>query len=174
MGIGLKDIKVIQRMQSNIISVDYDVSVLGMLRLDDPDNILIDGIESVGKFRNMLLGRLSSAEQHEVQIHIQPYLINDTLDVYQSHLDRGARVVVWHDDDMLIADSSSRLTIVRTDPANPIRLEGFLVIRAPSMNRILAAWVDEKGGISGALITNPDVVERVAGRLDAIVQSNAH
>ncbi len=174
MGIDLKDVRVIQNMQSNTISVDYDVSVLGMLRLDDPDNILVNGHDIIKKFRDMLLARLSRADQHQVKIHVQPYLLNDTLDVFQFHLEQGAHIVLWHDDEMLIPESSTRLTVVHTDLSNPIRREGFLVIRTPSLNRVLAVWEDANNEVTGVLITNPSTAEAVGSRLDTIIRSNTH
>lgn len=174
MGIDLKDIRVIQNMQSNTVSVDYDVSVLGMLRMDDPDNILVNGLDIIKKFRDMLLARLSRVDQEQVKIHVQPYLLNDTLDVFQFYLEQGAHIVLWHDDDMLLPRPSAHLTVVHTDHNNPIRREGFLVIRTPSLNRILAVWQDENNEITGVLITNPSTAETVGSRLDTIIRSNTH
>jgi hypothetical protein len=167
------NMKVKRGMLSNTISVDYDVSVLRMLRLSDTDNILIDRIDLIRKYYDMLLSRLVSDEQNGVRVHVRPYLLLDGTDRYLMHLRQGAEVVMWQVDQSSIPVTSKNLTIVLTDRTNTVMREGFLAIKTPTSNRVLAVWQDVNNEPRGVLITNPRAAEEIVNRLDAIVQSPA-
>lgn len=159
-------------MLSNTIAVEVDVSVLRMLRLGDTDNILIDRVDLIQKYYEMLLMRLAAEDQQGVRVHVRPHLLlPDNTDRGLAHLRNGAEVIMWQVNPALIPASLPNLTIVRTDRTNTVTREGFLAIRTPTSHRILAVWRDTNNETKGVLVTNPHAAEEIVDRLDAIIQS---
>lgn len=158
-------------MLSKFISVDHDVSIQGMLRLDDTDNILISRSELLRKYHDMILARLTAVDKSEVRIHVRPTLLNANLDQYLQYVQQGVQVVLWQDDPSIKLQQRDNLTVVRIrKPFTPTH-EGFLLIKAPSSTRMLATWHEMNNKIIGVLVTNPRTVEKVSDRLDSIIQS---
>ncbi|MBK8137124.1 MAG: hypothetical protein KA401_03485 [Anaerolineae bacterium] len=161
-------------MFSNIVNVDHDISILGMLRLDDTDNILISRLEAIWKYHDMLLSRLTKIDRRDVKIHLRSQLLNADIERYLPYLEDGTQMMLWQGDPLIHARNLKNLTVVRMALARNSRPEGFLVIRTPSSSRLLAAWQDANNQVVGVLVTNPLTVEKVADQLDAIIQAAAH
>ncbi|MEQ8677810.1 MAG: hypothetical protein RLP44_11825 [Aggregatilineales bacterium] len=160
-------------MLSRSISVDYEVSIQGMLRLDDTDNILISRNELLKKYHDMLLSRLSGTDIQSVKIHVRPALFNLKVEQYVAYMREGLQVVLWHDDTSLKVPDYENLTLVRTKPQNDANREGFLVIKTATSSRILATWQVLSPKLAGVMVTNPRTVQRVSDWLDGIIQSAA-
>jgi hypothetical protein len=154
------------------IAVDHDLSILGMLRLNDSDNILISTTESLWKCRDMLLGRLAKMNQHDVQLHLRANLLDLDLEKAVQSAQQGAQVVFWQTEPPSGMPVPDTLTVVQSRRANTSRDEGFMVIKTPLSSRILAAW-KEGTKVVGVLVTNPRTVEKIANQLTVIVQSSA-
>lgn len=154
------------------VAVDHDLSILGMLRLNDSDNILISTPESLRKCRDMLLARLAKMNQFDVQMHLRANLLELDIEQAMQSARQGAQVVLWQTEPPSGASVPEQLMVVQSRRANPSRDEGFMVIRTPLSSRILAAW-KEGTKVVGVLVTNPRTVEKVASQLNTIVQSNA-
>jgi len=158
-------------MLSNTISVEVDVSVLRMLRLGDTDNILIDRIDLIQKYYEILLLRLAADDQQGVRVHVRPHLLlPDGTDRCLTYLKNGAEVIMWQVDQATIPASLPNLTIVRTKRTNTVMREGFLAIKTPNSYRVLAVWRDMNNETKGVLVTNPHAAEDVVTQLDAIIQ----
>ncbi|KXK49350.1 MAG: hypothetical protein H3C32_06595 [Anaerolineae bacterium] len=157
-------------MGSKTISINRDVSVQRMLRLDAPDNLLINGFDSLWKCHAMLQSRLSSTDRHDIRIHLRPELLNANAEQYAQFARDGLKIWVWQDDPASDFRPSSNVTVVNA-PHAPATAEGFLVINTPSWSRVLAAWIDEDGNLAGVLVTNPQTIDEVSSYLDAMVQS---
>lgn len=153
------------------VFVDHDLSILGMLRLNDADNILISTTESLWKCRDMLLARMAKSDPHDVQFHLRPNLLN--IDVAQAVgiAQQGAQVVLWQADPVAPIANADRLTVVHSRRTNISKAQGFMVIRTPTSSRILAAWTESKDKVVGVLVTNPRTVDKVWMQLNTIAQS---
>lgn len=161
------------KMVSRSITVDHDISIVGMLPLDDIDNILISKDTSIWKYHDMLLARLRNADKTDVKIHLRPHLLNVNVEQYAPYLAEGVEVNLWDSDATPALRRQDNLTLVRMKPETHQRAEGFLIIKTPLSSRILAAWQDADGNTVGVLVTNPHTIDRVCERLDAIIQSAA-
>jgi len=158
-------------MLSNLVTVGHDISILGMLRLDDTDNILISRLDAIWKYHDMLLTRLAKAEKRDVRIHLRPQLLNADIERYLPFVLEGTQLMLWQSEATPLPRNVENLTLIRTESARNARPEGFLVIRTPTSSRILAAWQDANNQVVGVLVTNPQTVERVSDQLDAIIQA---
>lgn len=157
-------------MGSKTISINRDVSVQRMLRLDATDNLLINGFDSLWKCHAMLQARLNNSDRSDVRIHLRPELLNAAPDQYAQFARDGLQMWVWQDEPGSTFKPSPNLTVINA-PHAPATAEGFLVINTPSWSRVLAAWIDEDGNLAGVLVTNPHTIEEISSYLDAIVQS---
>lgn len=155
------------------IFIDHNMSILGMLRLYDSDNILISSQDSLWKCRDMLITRLSKTEPRDTCIHLRPQLLDTGIDLYRPYLKDGVEFYLWQGDTGASASLLDKLTVVRSRLKNVARDEGFLVIQTPTSSRILAAWKEADNRTVGVLVTNPRTVDRVADQLMAIIQSGA-
>lgn len=155
------------------IFIDHNMSILGMLRLYDSDNILISSQDSLLKCRDMLIARLAKTETRDICIHLRPQLLDTGIDLYRPYLKEGVEFYLWQGDSGASAGLLDDLTVVRSRLKNVARDEGFLVIQTPTSSRILAAWKESDNRIVGVLVTNPRTVDRVADQLMAIIQSGA-
>jgi hypothetical protein len=162
-----------QEMGFKSIFIDHNMSILGMLRLYDSDNILISSQDSLWKCRDMLIARLAKTEARDICIHLRPQLLDTGIDLYRPYLKEGVEFYLWQGDSGASAGLLDHLTVVRSRLKNVARDEGFLVIQTPTSSRILAAWKEADNRIVGVLVTNPRTVDRVADQLMAIIQSGA-
>lgn len=159
------------RMLSKSISIEYDVSIQGMLQLDDMDNILISHEVFFRRYHDMMLTRLTSIDKRGVKIHVRPGLSNVPIETYLLYAQQGVQIVVWQDDPEMKIQHSDNLTIVHIPPP-ALNREGFVVIKAPitMSTRMLATW-EKNNQLSALLVTNSHTIQSISDHLDAIVQS---
>jgi hypothetical protein len=171
-------------MSPHTVFLKQDLSIKQMLRLADHDNILISSRSTLRICHEILLRRLEGTpngktRQAPIEVYVRPHLLGSHASQYLRYLQKSRKMVLWTDQTTALHDSptanAGQLTLIHSEPSNPIRQEGFLVTRMPETSetsRILVVWKNDGIAVEGVLVTNPQVVDDVVNRLEMVICSD--